>query len=160
MNKSSDPTEVIYIEFNKALSDDFAKINYGWLEEYFKIEPQDQKVLDNPEEEVINKGGMIFFAMINDQAVGTVALIPKGSDAYELVKMGVLPDYKGLKIGNGLVDIAIRYARKAGRKKVVLETNSKLLPAIHLYQKVGFVKVEDDPSTKYKRCDLWMELVL
>ncbi|XOV93380.1 MAG: GNAT family N-acetyltransferase [Bacteroidota bacterium] len=159
MNNDSPPA-LTFIEFRKEFAMDFATINYEWLEEYFNIEPQDRKILENPQEEVINQGGMVFFALINNKPVGTVALIPKEEASYELVKMGVLSDYKGLKIGNGLIEVAIQFARKAGKKKIVLETNSRLAPAIHLYKKAGFQQVEDDPNTKYKRCDLWMELVL
>jgi hypothetical protein len=41
---------------------------------YFKIEPKDELVLSNPQEE-IDKGGMIFYAKYNDSIVGTVSLI-------------------------------------------------------------------------------------
>ena len=152
--------KVSYITFENQYARDFASINYKWLEDYFDIEPQDQVVLENPMGEVIEKGGQIFFALVDRMAVGTVALILKEPGTFELVKMGVLSEYKGLKIGKGLIQKAIDYAQKSGMRKIVLETNSKLLPAIALYQKAGFQIVEPDPNTKYKRCDLWMELSL
>lgn len=152
--------KVSYTRFDEKYANDFASINYKWLEDYFDIEPQDKVVLENPVGEVINKGGQIFFALVEGKAVGTVALILKEAGTFELVKMGVLADYKGLKIGKGLIQSAIDYARESGMKKIVLETNSKLLPAISLYQKAGFQVIEPDPNTKYKRCDLWMELNL
>ncbi len=152
--------KVSYITFEKEYARDFASINYQWLEDYFDIEPQDQVVLENPVGEVIDKGGQIFFALVEGKAVGTVALILKEPGTFELVKMGVLSEYKGLKIGKGLIQSAIDYARTSGMNKIVLETNSKLLPAIALYQKAGFQIIEPDPNTKYKRCDLWMELNL
>ncbi len=160
-NHENPKTQVVtYIEFEEKYAQDFARINYEWLEDYFEIEPQDKKVLEHPLEEVINKEGQIFFALVDKKAVGTVALILKDPNTFELVKMGVLSDYKGLKIGKGLVSTAISYARQSGKKKVVLETNSKLTPAIHLYQKAGFQVIDPDPNTKYTRCDLWMELKL
>jgi hypothetical protein len=35
-------------------------LNIEWLSKYFKIEPKDELVLSNPQEEIIDKGGMIF----------------------------------------------------------------------------------------------------
>ncbi|MEQ8337236.1 MAG: GNAT family N-acetyltransferase [Cyclobacteriaceae bacterium] len=161
MNEASPlKSDVSYIVFEEKYASDFASINYQWLADYFDIEPQDKVVLENPVGEVIDKGGQIFFAVVEGKAVGTVALILKEPGTFELVKMGVLSAYKGLKIGKGLIQSAIDYARKLGMNKIVLETNSKLLPAISLYQKAGFRIIEPDPNTKYKRCDLWMELKL
>ncbi len=160
MNKSSDTREVTYIEYRDEFAKDFASINYAWLNEYFRIEPQDRKVLENPVKEVIEPGGQIFFALVDGKAVGTVALQVKDEDTFELVKMGVLSGYKGLKIGKGLMNAAINYGRKSGKKRIVLETNSKLAAALHIYRSAGFIEMAPDPNTKYTRCDLWMELRL
>jgi hypothetical protein len=47
-------------------------LNIEWLSKYFKIEPKDELVLSNPQEEIIDKGGMIFYAKYNEVIVGTV----------------------------------------------------------------------------------------
>jgi hypothetical protein len=46
-----------------------------------------------------------------------------------------------------------------GAKKIYLESNTILKPAINLYHKMGFQKVSG-LATPYKRCNIQMELVL
>lgn len=159
-NHHTPAVKVDIIEFRAEYSKDFARINYQWLETFFKIEPQDRVILDNPYETIIKPGGQIFFALINDEVVGTIGLMAKDTETFELVKMGVLPEYKGLKIGKKLVEATIAYSRKLNKRRIFLETNSKLTPALIIYQKAGFKPIDPDPDTKYTRCDLWMELSL
>jgi hypothetical protein len=49
-------------------------LNIEWLSKYFKIEPKDELVLST-QEEIIDKGGMIFYAKYNEVIVGTVSLL-------------------------------------------------------------------------------------
>ena len=53
----------------------------------------------------------------------------------------------------------IEKAKEIGAKKVYLETNSVLKPAISLYYKLGFKDVEGYDSP-YNRCNVQMELPL
>lgn len=54
---------------------------------------------------------------------------------------------------------AIVKARELGAKKIYLESNTILEPAIRLYQKLGFQKIVGQPSL-YERCNMQMELQL
>ncbi len=154
------PRELSIIPFSEKYADDFGRINYEWLHMYFKVEPHDYEMLDHPQSYIIDKGGQIFFALCDGFVVGTVALILKDKDVYELSKMGIAPMYKGKKIGEKLLLYAIDYARKEGKKSVYLESNTSLTPALNLYHKAGFVEVANDPDTPYERCDIRMELLL
>lgn len=49
---------------------DFIRLNREWIERYFRLEPCDLKILGNPEAEIIDKGGEIFFAVENDAVIG------------------------------------------------------------------------------------------
>lgn len=64
------------IPFDETASKDFYNLNIEWLDAYFYVEPFDEEVLSKPEHYIINKGGHIFFAKIDDMIVGTVALMP------------------------------------------------------------------------------------
>src|SRR5690606_5424235 len=87
--------EVEVIEFKEEYAKDFADLNYEWIEDLFMIEDHDREILDHPVEYIINKGGQIFLALVEGQAVGTVALIPVGKDSFELAKMAVSSKYRG-----------------------------------------------------------------
>ena len=147
------------IEFEPRYRDFFRLLNEEWLIKYFYIEPIDKTILGDPETYILSKGGYIFFARYHDEIVGTCALINQGEFGYELSKMAVTEKYQGLKIGQKLAEAVIEKAKNIKQAKIFLETNSKLSPAISLYEKLGFKhqKPRFDQS-KYERADVYMEL--
>lgn len=153
------PKTVELTKFSEKYAADFARLNYEWIEELFKIELHDREMLDNPNEYIINDGGQIFFALLDGKAVGTVALLRVGDDSFELAKMAVSPKYRGLKIGDKLMSACLEYAKKVGKKRVFLLSNTKLIPAITLYKKFGFKETPLDPNVLYERTDIQMEII-
>lgn len=151
--------EVKIIHFSPDLVSHFATLNYEWLNTYFHVEAHDREMLDDPYTFILNPGGHILFAHYQDQIVGTVALIPEGTNTFELAKMAVDPDYRGLKVGHKLMESAIEWSREKGIEKLVLESNTKLESAIHLYKKFHFQEIPRICSP-YARCNIRMELVL
>lgn len=151
-------TDLQIIPFKKTYSKDFYKLNKEWLETYFYVEPLDEDVLSQPEKYIINKGGFIFFAKLNDAIVGTYAFMPlKDIDGFELTKMAVLPEMRGQKIGHKLLEHAINFAKEQSFKNLLLYSNRSLENAIYLYKKIGFKEVKLEPNTPYKRADIKME---
>src|SRR3970282_3032431 len=94
---------VTIIPFSADLTEPIKTLNIEWLKKYFKIEPKDEKVLSNPQEKIIDKGGMIFYAKYNDKIVGTVSLIKMNDAEFELSKMAVTDGVQGLGIGKKLL---------------------------------------------------------
>lgn len=161
MNTHTSLSELIEItEFQHGYAPDFARLNYEWLHKYFTVELHDSEMLEAPYETIIKPGGQILFAMAGEKVVGTAALIAYAPDAYELAKMAVSEDYQGLKIGKRLMLHAIDYAIKTGKKRLILESNTKLTPAINLYIRSGFRVVALDPDSPYERANIKMELAL
>ena len=154
MNKKLD-----IIPFDLQYSNRFYDLNVEWLEKYFYVEPYDKKVLSNPQEYIIDNGGYVFFAKLNDEVVGTVALINQ-STFFELSKMAVSPRYQGLKIGQQLMNYCIDFAKQQDWKSITLYSHRSLGPAINLYKKVGFVEVELEKDSHYERSDIKMKLEL
>ena len=152
--------EVELIEYHPKFADDFARLNFEWLEKYFVVEDYDAKLLLNPQKYVIDPGGEILLASVDGQIVGTTALIVREEGTFELAKMAVTEDFKGLRIGQKLMYAAIDYSRRVGKKRIILDSNTKLAPAITLYKKVGFSEIPYDPNTPYQRCNIRMELML
>ena len=113
-------------------------LNEEWITRYFTLEKMDRETLGDPEKKILEKGGYIFMAYAGDQAVGCVALIPIGNGVYELSKMAVSPELRGLGIGRRLLQHAIAQAKRIGARSLFLGSNAKLENAVHLYESVGF----------------------
>ncbi len=152
--------EVEIVDFTDEWAADFASLNYEWIEKYFAVEKHDREILNDPQTLVIDPGGQIFMALVDDHAAGTVALIPAPDGVIELTKMAVSPAYQGLGIGGLLMSRCVEYFKQQGIRKVFLESHSKLAPALSLYRKHGFIDVPRDPDSLYARADVRMELML
>jgi len=153
-------SKVEILDYAPEFTDDFREISLSWIEKDFKVEGEDMAVLNEPQK-IIDEGGCIVFARINQKVVGTCALIRLDSGTYELAKMGVREEARGKQIGKKLGIAVIDRARMLGGTRVVLESNKKLTPALSLYEKLGFktINTSNDLSL-YERCDIKMELTL
>ncbi len=147
------------ITFEERYAVDFAQLNFAWIREHFVIEEYDREILTNPHDQVLKNGGEIFFALENEKAVGTVAMIRRERNVFELAKMAVADGYKGRGIGNLLMDACLDHAIDKRVHQVFLDSNTKLTPAITLYRKYGFKEVPL-PDTPYERGNIRMELHL
>ncbi len=147
--------------YNPKYKKSFKDLNIEWISHYFVVEPNDVKALDHAEDYIINKGGEIFAAVLNDEVLGVCALIKSdGKDYdYELAKMAVSPKAQGKGVGLLLAKSAIKWATEKGASKIYLESNTKLQPAIKLYEKLGFKEITGISST-YDRVDIQMMLIL
>lgn len=147
------------IPFSRGLQPYFESINKAWVNQYFSLEPFDIDQLEHPEETILAKGGAILFAKIGEQIAGTVGLIPKDETCCEMIKMGVDPAAQGKGVGLALGNAVLEEAKKMGFSKMVLYSNTKLLAALHLYEKLGFQEVKAECGA-YGRCDIKMERAL
>ena len=147
------------ISYTKEYKDYIKIFNYEWLNKFFSVEPLDEIQLSNPQEEIIDKGGHIFYATFHNVIAGTATLIRKDAHTYELGKMAITENYQGKGIANILMDHCIDFARSLNAQKLILYSNTKLIPAIKLYKKYGFIEVPMNDS-HYIRSDIKMEKVL
>ncbi|MGX1929295.1 GNAT family N-acetyltransferase [Flagellimonas sp. 2504JD4-2] len=139
----------------------FRVLNEEWIIKYFKMEEMDRLSLHNPKEYILDKGGYIAVALLNNEPVGVCALINsdhQGFD-YELAKMGVSPKAQGKGIGKLLGQHIIEKAKSLGATKLFLESNRVLGPALSLYKKLGFKEIIGATSP-YERSDIQMEMDL
>lgn len=147
---------VEFFSYEKKYKKDLQKLSYEWLEKYVSVEPEDIRILENPEEIIINPGGEIIFARYKGEIVGTVSLIKVDEQTFELAKLVVTEKARGLKIGNQLMDKALEFAKSKNARKVILYTNQILNSAIAVYHKYGFVEIPM-LENKYLESDLKME---
>ena len=159
-NEKGADSEIEIIEYSDDLAKDFYDINAAWIKENFVLERIDEEVLSNPKVNIIDKGGAILFARHKVHGIiGTCALMDLGS-AFELTKMGVRHDLRGLKIGETLLLATLEKAKQMGIKRLFLLTNAKQKAAIHLYEKLGFIHCQtimDEFGHEYDRCNVAMD---
>lgn len=136
----------------------FEKFNREWIEEFFTLEPLDINVLQNPDNYILKKGGTILMASLDKEIAGTVGLRYLEPGIFEFTKMAVDKKYRGLKIGQALADAAIEKAKQFDAKKIILYSNTRQVPAIALYRKLGFIEIPNDGL--YDRGNIKMELAL
>jgi len=153
--------KVAIIPFQKDLADKFKELNYAWINKYFKLEAADRRVLSNPQKYIIDEGGSVLFGMVDQQVAGTCALIKLDNETYELAKMAVAEEFQGRHVGKKLGLAVIEAARALGAKRLILESNKKLIPALNLYKKLGFTPVcGDHQKSIYQRANITMQLEL
>lgn len=147
--------EVEILPFSRRYAADFKRLNFEWLERFFRVEPIDEQVLSRPQD-IIRAGGAILLARRGREIVGTCALISDGDGRYEFTKMAVTANCQGLGIGRKLLDAGIDAYRSLKGRELFLETNSVLKPAIKLYESAGFVHAPPPYASGYARADVYM----
>jgi putative acetyltransferase len=139
----------------------FRELNEEWIAQYFAIEEQDRRQLDDPVAAYIETGGEILIAELDGRAVGCVALMPDGTGAYELSKMAIAPGLRGRGAGRRLLSGVIDRARELGASSLFLGSSRKLANAVHLYESLGFRHVAPETlHMPYARADVFMALQL
>lgn len=80
--------------------------------------------------------------------VGSVALLDRG-EAAQLRYFVLLPEYRGLGLGNRLMTLYMNFMREVGYTSSYLLTTDDLSEAAHLYKKFGFELVSSTESDAY-----------
>jgi GNAT superfamily N-acetyltransferase len=75
-------------------------------------------------------------------AVGVVGVRRFDDQDGELKRMYLEPTTRGTGLGRALAEAAIEVARSLGYRRLLLDTVSRLAPAVALYESLGFVDIE------------------
>lgn len=113
------------VPYDSAYRDAFRQLNEAWITRYFRLEEADNRALDDPEGYILAKGGFIFMALWEGEAVGACALIKVNGQVFELAKMAVDDKMQGKGIGYALGKACIDKAKVLGIKKVELLSNTR-----------------------------------
>jgi putative acetyltransferase len=147
------------IEYESKYAADFKRLNLEWLDKYGLTEAPDLVVLDSPQKEILDTGGCLYLAKVDDEIIGSAALIAVGDGNFELAKMAVAPGFQGRGISKLLIGKCLAQAKIMNAKRIYLESSSLLKTALILYEKYGFRQVPLKNS-HYNTADIMMELVL
>ena len=155
-------SDVSIREFQPGDEDAFRRLNEEWITRYFRLEPKDVAALGDPQASIFGHGGRIFFAVLDDRRVGCCALVPLGQGEWEVAKMAVTANCQGQGIGRRVLQAVVDAARAAGARRLWLETNHAMTPAIRLYERMGFrhIPAERCKPSLYARSDVQMEMAL
>jgi putative acetyltransferase len=155
-------TELTIREFRPGDESAFQKLNEEWITRYFAIEPREAELLADPQGTILDRGGRIFLAIRDGQPIGCCALLAIAPGEFEVAKMTVAESFRGSGIGRSLLEKVIAEARALGARRLYLETNQKLTPAIRLYESLGFrhLPPERIVPSPYARANVYMELFI
>jgi ribosomal protein S18 acetylase RimI-like enzyme len=98
------------------------------------------KELEDPLKKYGGPKGCLLLAYWNDEPAGCVALQPLAEEGIcEMKRLYVRDKYRNKGIADELITTLLAEATKKNYTKMVLDTLERLVPAIRLYAKHGFV---------------------
>jgi DNA-binding MarR family transcriptional regulator/GNAT superfamily N-acetyltransferase len=108
---------------------------YGWIAPFEGVCAQ---IVADFVNKFDRKRERCWIAEMNGENVGSIMLAKETDSVARIRLLLVDPKARGLGLGARLTDESIRFARRAGYKKMTLWTHSVLTAARHIYQKAGF----------------------
>lgn len=153
-------SDIEIVPFREDLAQAFDRLNRAWLVAGGFLEPLDETYLADPHGKIVAPGGNVFFALDGTTVLGTAAAIPHPGGIIELAKLAVAPEAQGRGLGRCLVRAVLAFAEQRSAKRVVLTSNTRLLPAMALYRSLGFQERPCPPGFGYETADVYMELEL
>lgn len=101
----------------------------------------------------------VWIAEVDGRRAGSVMCLRGDDDTTAKLRLLLVePWARGRGVGSALVDACLRFARRAGHRRIVLWTMSPLADARRIYQRAGFTLVEEEPVHRFghaMRSQVW-----
>jgi GNAT superfamily N-acetyltransferase len=88
----------------------------------------------------VGKGGALWVAEGDGQIVAMVGVVPHAQDTWEIVRLYMLPAYRGTDLAPRLLATAEAHARNAGATRLVLWSDTRFDRAHRFYEKHSYVR--------------------
>jgi DNA-binding MarR family transcriptional regulator/predicted GNAT family acetyltransferase len=154
--------EIEFIPYEEKYIKDFRQLNEDWLNSYLEISEHDRQILSDPTKEIIDKKGKIYLMVSHNKVIGTYALQKISKQDCELSKFTVLKEFRRLRLGERMMEHAIKQASNMKCKTILLFTHYKLKEASKLYRKMSFEVIQDHPDfiDQTGRCSEMLKLTI
>ena len=146
------------ISFTEKYRQDFIDINTDWIVSNFgSLEEHDIEAFKKIDEQM-QAGAMIFFAIENDTVLATCMAMPMEATTWEICKVGENKNVPHKGAGSAVFEASMKWAINHGAERLFIVTNTKLKPALHIYEKYGFkeIKLTD---YRYTRGNIALEYI-
>ncbi len=127
--------------FEPGLREHFRRLNQQWLERYFRVEEVDRRIVRRSR----RAGPSMSAARFSSPPMRARSWVPARSSresegVYELSKMGVDENYRGLGAGRKPLDEAIAEAPPSGRPVSCSWSRTAASIGPGMYERAGFVR--------------------
>jgi DNA-binding MarR family transcriptional regulator/GNAT superfamily N-acetyltransferase len=119
---------------------------YGWDERFEALVAKvvaDYAGARDPEKDAA------WIAEVDGERAGCVFCIKRDPEVAQLRLLLVEPRFRGLGIGARLVEECVRFARRAGYRKMTLWTNDVLTSARRIYEGAGFILLAEEAHRRF-----------
>lgn len=134
------------VPFTEAYRQSFIDFNTDWIIEHFGfLEQEDTDTFAKIDRELA-AGAMIYFAIDEEAAPLACCMTrPLENGRWELCKLASNKHLPHEGAGSAVFEACATYAASQGATELFLLSNSKLKPALHIYEKYEFqeIKLED-----------------
>lgn len=100
-----------------------------------------------------------YFVVVDDigKVLGGIGIdeFPGFERCAEIQKLYLTEEVQGKGLGKALMETAEKYAVQAGYERLYLETHTNLEAAIHLYEKLGFHKIQKPREVQHSTMNLF-----
>ncbi|GGF60971.1 hypothetical protein GCM10011332_13430 [Terasakiella brassicae] len=98
----------------------------------------------------------VFVACVDEQVVGyALCLCPPNDRPARLHSLAVLPSHRGKGLASALIEKVVLDVAQKGYRRLRLEVRKNDPDTVALYQKFGFLKIEDLPVYYGDGADAW-----